>query len=93
MDALAIEPRRREYIRACLANREKLFEKPRINISTIHRSKGGEADNVALAMDLSTQPWNQLATDEEQRVLYVGLTRARKTLTLIQPKTAKHYRL
>lgn len=93
MDALSIEPRRREYIRACLANREPLFGKPRITISTIHRAKGGEADHVALMLDVSAQPWYQLNTDEEQRVLYVGLTRARKSLTLIQPKTNMHYRL
>lgn len=93
MDALAIPAQKREYIRACLANKESLTDKPRISISTIHRVKGGEADHVVLIPDLTIRPWHALNTDEEQRVLYVAVTRAKHSLTFIQPQTQKHYQV
>lgn len=93
MDALQIPPRRREYVRACLANGEDLFAEPRITISTIHRAKGGEADCVILIPDLTQNPWNQLNSDSELRVLYVALTRARETLTIVHPQSNKFYRI
>lgn len=93
MDVLEMQPRKREYIRACLANKERLQAKPRITISTIHSAKGGEADHVAFIPDLSAQPWNALNTDDEYRVLYVGVTRARKSLTIIQPQSNRHYQI
>lgn len=93
MDALEVQPRKREYIRACLANRENLKDEPRINISTIHKVKGGEADHVVLIPDLTPNPWDELNTDDEQRVLYVAVTRAKQTLTIVQPQAARHYRV
>ncbi len=91
MDVLKIEPARREYLRACLANRESLVAKPRIAISTVHRVKGGEAENVAFITDITMQPWQQRNTDDENRVLYVALTRAKQSLTLISPQTSLYY--
>jgi DNA helicase-2/ATP-dependent DNA helicase PcrA len=93
MDALLIEPVQREYVRSCLANGESLINQPRITVSTIHKVKGGEADNVALITDLSHKPWTQLAEDEEKRVLYVAVTRARQSLYILQPQTGRHYRI
>ena len=40
-----LPPEEREYLRSCLRNGEKFKDTPRITISTIHQSKGGEADN------------------------------------------------
>lgn len=91
MDVIQIAAKKREYIRSCLANHESLFDKPRVTISTIHHAKGGEADHVALITDITQNPWNQMETDSEKRVLYVALTRAKETLTLIQPATIRHY--
>lgn len=92
MDALtAIPPEQREYLRACIANKEPLMDKPRITVSTIHRVKGGEAEHVVLMPDLSMNPWKSLNTDGEQRVLYVAVTRASKTLTIVRPQSNRHY--
>jgi DNA helicase-2/ATP-dependent DNA helicase PcrA len=93
MDVLEITPRKREYYRACLANRESFNADPRITISTIHRVKGGEADHVVLIPDLTPNPYDELNTDDEQRVLYVAVTRAKKSLTIIQPQAQRHYRI
>ena len=40
------------YIVAALRRKENLNREPRINISTIHGAKGGEADNVMLLTDM-----------------------------------------
>lgn len=64
---------------------------PQILISTIHQVKGGEADNVALLLDSTRR--TVLNTydniDDELRVLYVGVTRAKKNLFLID-STSKY---
>lgn len=57
--------------------------KPRVIVGTIHSVKGGEADSVILAPDLSRA---QQAIDERDsviRLMYVGLTRTRDRLTLL----------
>lgn len=80
-----------EYIRSVLHKGYNLSEKPKINVSTIHRVKGGEADNVVLITDVSDASWNN--SDDEHRVFYVAVTRAKKTLTIIRPKTTKYYQI
>ena len=64
---------------------------PQILISTIHQVKGGEADNVALLLDSTRR--TVLNTydniDDELRVLYVGVTRAKKNLFLVD-STSKY---
>jgi superfamily I DNA/RNA helicase len=83
----------REYLRACMRNGEKFHDKPRINISTIHQSKGGEADNVVLLTDMGRLSWENSHSDEENRVWYVALTRARKNLFLVRPRGLRYYNL
>jgi superfamily I DNA/RNA helicase len=66
----------------------KITGKVPIKLSTIHGAKGGEADNVLLRMDLSTKFVNESirSSDDLNRLLYVAVTRARKTLHLVLPK-------
>lgn len=57
---------------------------------TIHKSKGDEFQNVLLLtdnMDFLTNP--NLAEDEEQRVYYVGISRAMDRLFIVTPKLSK----
>jgi ATP-dependent DNA helicase RecQ len=46
-------------------------------VSTIHKAKGREFDNVILMLDNFSQ-----ATDESKRLLYVAMTRAKQSLTV-----------
>ena len=62
---------------------------PRIRISTIHKAKGGEADNVVLFLDSTKACVESLDQDSEIRTFYVGATRAKQSLHLIEP-TTKH---
>lgn len=86
-----LHPRQVEYIRSCLRNGQKLNEKPRITISTIHRVKGGECDNVAIVPDYSYLSSQFLDCDGEHRVQYVAVTRAKKRLYLLQPQEEFFY--
>lgn len=78
----------RIYIRASLRRGQSLRGTPRIRLSTIHGAKGGEADHVMLLTDLSTQftREKEINPDDINRLYYVGLTRAKKTLHIIYPQ-------
>ena len=45
------------YLRSIMRSGNKLDATPRIEVSTIHASKGGERDNVMLITDLSYGPY------------------------------------
>lgn len=83
----------REYYIALLRRGESLTKAPRIQVNTIHGVKGGEADNVLLITDMANRSFNeyQRQGDNEHRVMYVGVTRAKKRLHLISPMTNKFY--
>ena len=76
------------YIRKMRANGEELNKEARIKLSTIHSVKGGEEDNVVILPDLTTN--TQLAyernNDDENRLFYVGATRAKEHLHIVRPK-------
>ena len=79
---------RKEYIRAMRRNGESLKENPRIQLSTIHSVKGGEKQNVVLLTDLThnTNKAYEKNPDDENRLFYVGATRTKENLHVIQPK-------
>jgi superfamily I DNA/RNA helicase len=76
------------YLRKMRKNGEKLNEKPRIELSTIHGAKGGEATNVVLLTDLTenTLKGYEKNPDDENRLFYVGATRTKENLHIIEPK-------
>ena len=69
--------------------------KARIRLSTIHGIKGGESDNVVVISDISYKTWKKfnIEPDDEHRVFYVAVTRAKKNLFLLQPETKYSYEL
>jgi DNA helicase-2/ATP-dependent DNA helicase PcrA len=76
------------YIRNMLANKEKITQTPRIILSTIHGAKGGEADNVLLLPDITKSAIDNddRNPDELHRLFYVAVTRAKKSLHILEPK-------
>jgi superfamily I DNA/RNA helicase len=76
------------YIKAALRSGQSLRGTPRFKLFTIHGAKGGEADHVVLFMDLSTKFMDEYHAnpDNINRLLYVGMTRAKKTLHVIYPQ-------
>lgn len=84
-----------EYFIAALKRGEKLLKTPRIKISTIHGVKGGEADNVVVLTDMAERTYNeyQQNPDDEHRVWYVAVTRAREKLFIVQPQSTRNYKI
>jgi DNA helicase-2/ATP-dependent DNA helicase PcrA len=80
----------RAYVTALLRRGEKFNSTPRITLSTIHGSKGGEADNVVLFTDISPSASKAAEQDPDElhRVFYVGVTRTKQNLYLIEPEDA-----
>lgn len=88
----------RVYLEACEKKGENVGSKPRIHISTIHGAKGAEADNVLLLTDFNYPNerrlrYNPHLMDDEKRVFYVGLTRAKEQLHLIHPTNTQGFRI
>jgi DNA helicase-2/ATP-dependent DNA helicase PcrA len=82
-------PRREvNYLKQMRRKGEKLNEAPRITLSTIHGAKGGECENVVLLTDLSlnTIKSYEKNPDDENRLFYVGATRTKEHLHIVEPK-------
>lgn len=67
----------------------------RIRISTIHGAKGAEATNVVVLPDMAYRTFLEMekAGDDEHRVWYVAVSRARQNLFLLEPMTDKFYQI
>ena len=77
-----------EYIQSLEKVNKTLSFDPLINLSTIHMAKGGECDNVMLFTDLSraNREEMEINPDDTNRVFYVGVTRAKEQLHIIEPQ-------
>lgn len=67
---------------------------PKIEIMSIHQSKGREAETVVLDPEVSKAVWNGmlLNSDDEHRVWYTGATRAKNNLYIMTTSGAFNYR-
>ena len=88
---VAAPEKEKRYIRIMLENGEDLDADARIFMSTIHAIKGGEEDNVILALHQGDKIQKSIKRsvdkrDEEHRVWYVGITRARNNLYKLKSK-------
>ena len=75
----------RIYIKQILNSGHDLDEKVNIKLSTIHGAKGGESQNVVVFSDISKRINDNLWAnrDEERRVFYVAMTRAKENLYIV----------
>ena len=81
------------YIRRLLDLGEDLQKEPRIKTSTIHQAKGGECDNVIVLTDIGKIVYKSYMKnpDDEHRVFYVAVTRAKENLYIVDPQTTNFY--
>jgi len=79
------------YVREMLRQEENLHKDARVQLSTIHSAKGGQATNVLLILDNTKTireavEKNNNKHDEEQRVWYVAVTRTKQNLYIMAAK-------
>jgi superfamily I DNA/RNA helicase len=76
-----------EYLAAVERWGVDVIQHPKVRVGTIHSAKGAEADNVVVLTALSGPcvrgAESQAGHDEQQRVFYVGVTRARRRLIVL----------
>jgi superfamily I DNA/RNA helicase len=94
-DVFTVDPEECLYIREMLRHEENLKIDARVQLSTIHSAKGGQAPNVLLILD-NTKTIREAAEkswvkeDEENRVWYVGVTRTEQNLYIMTAKKEAH---
>jgi len=83
----------RIYITDMLRNGEQFNREPRFRVQTIHKSKGGEADHVALFTELGQKSYQEGLDDPDinHRLFYVAVTRAKQSLHIINPRGKRPY--
>lgn len=86
---------KREYYLSILRSGRKLTDCANVYIGTIHSVKGGEADNVVLLTDMSykTAASFEDHPDPEHRCFYVGVTRTKNALYLVDPQGQYGYKI
>ena len=85
---LNIKDKERQYISAIRSKGNSLTKPGKVKISTIHGVKGGECDNVIINLKLGARIEQEIKKDaslrdDEIRVFYVGMTRAKNSLYLL----------
>jgi superfamily I DNA/RNA helicase len=85
----------RLWLAACQRWGIEHVQNPRIRCGTIHSVKGAEADHVVLLKSISEpierNMRHQAGIDEEIRVWYVGVTRAKRSLTILRDPREKEF--
>lgn len=69
---------------ASYLRRVDLNAHPTVTISTIHAAKGAEADRVILLTGQGERTFEDSGMDAEHRTFYVGVTRARERLDIVE---------
>ena len=82
-----------KYYRLCLTNGYKFNEMPKVTISSIHKAKGGECQNVVIITDVSFITWSNIYSDDEHRVWYVAVSRCKENLHIVMEQGNKFYKI
>jgi len=93
-EAFAWDMGKKKYIREVIRQKRDL-SKILVRVSTIHSVKGSEADHVILLLDMLKSAYKNLQDnpDAEHRVFYVGVTRAKASLTIVYGRDKCEYPL
>lgn len=83
----------RLYLGHIEASGEDITKPPRIKLSTFHAMKGGEDDNCVVNLATTKTCSESRYPDDEHRAFYVGVTRARKELHILDTNRRYKYPL
>jgi superfamily I DNA/RNA helicase len=92
-DVLRVSTDMRNYINAIERRGESLTSPPRIKLSTFHAMKGGEGDNCVVYLGSTFACVNSDHPDDEHRAFYVGITRAKQKLYLLNSDKKYRYEI
>lgn len=92
-NVLRVSVSERNYIDAIQRRGEDLLSPPRIKLSTFHAMKGGEDDNCIVYTASTKACVGSRYQEDEHRAFYVGVTRARHTLYILQTDNKYRYTL
>ena len=92
-EQLNIKEESKLYIKKLLDLGEDLFKDARIKISTMHGVKGEQCDNVVVFTDLTRKIYEEALknADPLHRTFFVGLTRTKENLYIMQPTEEYYY--
>jgi len=93
-DVLKLSEEDKRYLKA-IRRRNAMCTTPAVKLSTIHRMKGGEDDNVVLLSDMGYLPHKTLQEnpDDEHRVFYTAVTRTKENLHIVDSESKYRYPL
>jgi len=85
----------KSYISNLIDSGDDLMKEPRIKISTIHSVKGEECENVILYTDITKIIYHSALKDPdpEHRTFFVGITRTKERLYLVEPMQEYQYNI
>jgi len=89
MDVAQLSEKDKLYFASVERKGMNLLDPPKIKLSTFHAMKGGEDENVVVYLG-TTRACAEGNQDDEHRAFYVGVTRAKKALHLLD--SGKRYR-
>ena len=92
-EQLSIKEDSKAYIKSLLNNGDDLLKDSRIKISTIHGVKGEECENVVLYTGMEKIIYDSALknSDPEHRLFFVGVTRAKENLYIMQSDVEDYY--
>ena len=93
LDVIRLSEQEKIYIRSIERKGESVYKEPRIKISTIHAMKGGEDDNVAVYLGSTKACVEGKHPEDEDRIFYVAVTRAKQNLYLIESDKKYRYEI
>ena len=93
-DLLKLSSDEKQYLKA-IKRRGGITTDPAIKLSTIHRMKGGEDQNIVLMTDMGYLPHKTLqeTPDDEHRVFYTAVTRTKENLHIVDAESKYRYPL
>tara|TARA_R100000935_G_scaffold22249_3_gene41013 strand:- start:37 stop:1566 length:1530 start_codon:yes stop_codon:yes gene_type:complete len=91
LDVARLGTHDKNYLRAIERRGENILDRPRIKLSTFHAMKGGEDDNCVVSLSSTKACVESAHPDDEHRAFYVGVTRAKKNLHIIESNKKYRY--
>jgi len=93
MDVARFGKEQKLYVRSIERRGEDITQPPRLKVSTFHAMKGGEDDNCVVYLGIPRVCAQSKHPDDEHRAFYVGITRARKELHILDTDKRYKYQL